>query len=53
VLTARGEQAVEVGIAAVQHLEARWRAELGEERFATLHAALAAVTWAFGREHVR
>ena len=40
-LTARGRAAAEVGLRAIDEIEAGWRRELGDEAFAGLVAALA------------
>jgi DNA-binding MarR family transcriptional regulator len=52
-LTARGRAAVAAGVAALTDLETRWAWHLGKGRARELHAALADVCAAFGREHIR
>ena len=53
VLTAKGQAAVEAGLAALSDLEARWAGHVGERRARELRATLADICAAFGREHIR
>ena len=53
VLTKKGEAAAAQGVAAVEDLEARWSACLGDEASRLLREALVKLSLAFGREHIR
>ena len=53
VLSAKGQAAVEAGLAALSDLEARWAEHIGEQRARELYATLVDICAAFGREHIR
>ena len=53
ILTAKGEAAMNDGIAAVVDLEDRWVATLGEDEARLFRAALEKLSLAFGGEHIR
>jgi DNA-binding MarR family transcriptional regulator len=52
-LTAKGSDALQSGIASVEALQMRWQERLGSERLRIFRESLVSLVSAFGRDHVR